>query len=91
MNDPNPIPKDFGWRYILWNIWCGWVFAVKWLWAKAITIMMIVQAVFSVLTLDPAQTLISHEAFHWCSIGNAVLCIVLAQIKRDTPVLKPKE
>jgi hypothetical protein len=89
MNDPNPIPKDFGWRYILWATWCGWVFAVKWVWSKALTMLMIVQAVAAAITLDP--TLVPHDQFHYLLIVNAVLCALLAQIKRDTPVLKPKE
>jgi hypothetical protein len=81
MNDP--VPSDFGWRYVLWTIWSGWVYLWRWVWSQAITILMIVQATFTAITLDP--TLVSHDATHWILLGNAVLCAILAQIKRTHP------
>jgi hypothetical protein len=71
------MPANFGWRYVLW-----------FLWSHAITVLMITQAIFSTLTLDP--TLVSHDVFHWMLIINAVLCAVLAQVKRDHPPPKRK-
>ena len=53
------------------------------IWSKAITILMIVQAAFTTLTLDP--TLVPHNVFHWLLIINAVLVAILAQIRRDMP------
>ncbi len=84
----DPMPKDFGWRYILWTCWQGWVFAWKWIWAQAITILMMAQGIAAAITLDP--TLVSHDELHYWLIGNAVMCAILAQIKREKPTLKPK-
>jgi hypothetical protein len=67
-----PIPSNFGVRYVMWFLWCN-----------AITALMITQAAFATLTLDP--TLIPHNLTHWMLVGNAVLCAALAQIKRNTP------
>lgn len=77
MDEP-PIPANFGVKYVLWFLWC-----------HAITVLMIVQAVLSAITLDP--TLVSHEIFHWILIGNAVLCAVLAQINRKNPLAQPPQ
>ena len=65
-----PIPANFGIKYIAWVIW-----------ANAVTVLMLMQGVFAALTLDP--TLVSHDTFHWLLIANAVLCAILAQIKRN--------
>jgi hypothetical protein len=83
MNDP--MPSDFGWKYMVWTAWSGLVYILKWAWANAITILMLVQGVLATLTLDP--TLIPHDTFHYILIANAVLCAVLAQIKRPHPSL----
>lgn len=72
MSDEPPMPSNFGFKYAMWFLWCN-----------AITVLMMVQAAFTALTLDP--TLISHNAFHWILIVNAVLCATLAQIKRTNP------
>jgi hypothetical protein len=69
----SPVPTYFGWRYILWVIW-----------SQAITGLMTLQAIFAALTLDP--DLVPHNVFHWILIGNAVLCVAVAQIKRGNPV-----
>jgi hypothetical protein len=65
-------PSYFGWRYIWWMAY-----------KNAITILMIVQGGISAITLDPS--LVSHSTFHWMLIANSVLCLTLAQIKRDHP------
>jgi hypothetical protein len=66
-------PADFGLRYILWYVF----------WKNAITVLMLTQAAFSaVLALVPA-TSVNDKTFHWLLITNAVLCAILAQIKRD--------
>lgn len=76
------IPKDFGWRYILWNTWLGFTVVLGFVWRNAITILSTASAVFTGITLDPSQTLVSHEAFHEILLCNFVLTIILAQIKR---------
>jgi len=79
MNQPDPLPPmppNFGWRYILWFIWCN-----------AITGLMLVQVVVTTVTLDP--TLVSHDTFHYLLIANAVICAVIAQIKRNNPPSPP--
>ena len=65
------VPASFGARYIAWAIW-----------SNAITLLMIVQAILATLTLDP--TIMPHDEFHWLLVANAVLCAILAQIKRNT-------
>ena len=66
------VPADFGVRYIIWYLF----------WKNAITVLMIVQAAFSsALALIP--TMVNDRVFHWLLITNAVLCAILAQIKRD--------
>lgn len=87
MNEP--MPGDFGWKYVLWTVWLGWIYFWKWVWSQAITILMVVQGTLAAITLDP--TLIPHETFHWLLLGNAVLCAVLAQIKRTHPSQATKE
>jgi hypothetical protein len=72
------MPANFGWRYVLWFTW-----------SHAITVLMVLQAIFATLTLDP--TLVSHDVFHWLLITNAVLCAVLAQVKRDNPLSKRRK
>ena len=66
------MPKDFSFRYVLWFVWCNMVSALA-----------MAQGVLAALTLDP--TLMSHDVFHWISLANAVLILVLAQIKRTGP------
>ena len=71
-----PLPPDFGLRYVLWFIWCN-----------AITGLMIVQAIFASITLDP--TLVPHNIFHYILLGNACLCAIIAQVKRNNPPPPP--
>lgn len=79
---PDEIPKEFGLRYVLWYTWLGLLELGKFIWRYAITILSTIAAVFTGLTLDPNQTLVSHETFHELLLANFVLTIVLAQIKR---------
>jgi hypothetical protein len=88
MADEPPIPKDFGFRYIAWYAW-----------ANAITILMILQAIFAALLLiadnpaDPEHPLtgplIPHTVSRGIILANAILCAVLAQIKRSPPTKGP--
>ena len=67
-------PAGFVVRYIFWFLF----------WKNAITVLMITQAAFSAaLALIP--NMVNDKAFHWLLITNAVLCAILAQVKRDTP------
>lgn len=76
MNDGPP--NGFGLRYILWFVF----------WKNAITALMLTQAAFSaVLALVPANT-VNDKTFHTLLITNAVLCAILAQVKRDIPPSK---
>ncbi len=75
---PRGVPSYFGWRFVLF-----------FLWSHAITVLMIVQAAFSTLTLDP--TLVPHDVFHWLLIVNAMMCAVLAQVKRPPPTYKRRK
>jgi hypothetical protein len=84
-DDPQDVPKDFGFRYVLWQMWRGILGVGKFVWRNAVTILSSAAAVFTGLTLDPNQTLVSHEVFHEILLVNFVLTIVLAQIKRNTP------
>src|SRR5208282_7280 len=77
------VPKTFGWRYVLWYTWLGMIAVGNFVWRKGITIMSTAMAVFTGLTVDPNQTLVSHEAFHYILLVNFIGTIVLAQIKRD--------
>jgi hypothetical protein len=78
----DPVPKDFGWRYILWSCWCGILSLGTFLWRNAITVLSTASAVFTALTLDPNQTLVSHTAFHYILLANFILTVILAQINR---------
>jgi hypothetical protein len=75
-DDLPPIPSNFGFKYILW-----------YLWLNSITILMIVQAVFTALTLDP--DIVSHNTFHYILIGNAVATAIVAQVKKNNPPSPP--
>lgn len=78
MTDEPPMPRNFGWRWLLWVAWCN-----------AITILSALQAVFTALTSDPDSTLVSHRAFHIISVCNLVLVIVVAQVKKNSPPPPP--
>jgi hypothetical protein len=91
-DEPDSVPKDFGLKYVLWYMWLGLLGFFKFLqtaalfaWRNAITLLSTACAVFTGLTTDPNQTLVSHETFHYVLLVNFVLTIILAQIKRTTP------
>jgi hypothetical protein len=70
------IPRDFGWRYILWMCW-----------SNIITIMASAQGIVAMLMLD--QEIFSHTTFRYIVLGNAILTAVVAQIKRNNPPSPP--
>jgi len=71
-----PCPPDFGIRYVFWMLWCN-----------SITILMIIQGIFATITLDP--TLVPHNVFHYILLGNAILCAIVAQVKKNNPPPAP--
>jgi hypothetical protein len=84
-DEPPGVPKDFGWRYVLWYTWLGFLGAGKFLWRNAITVLSTASAVFTALTIDPNQALVSHEAFHYILLFNLIVTVILARINRQTP------
>jgi hypothetical protein len=85
-------PANFGWRYIFWYAWLGTILFGQFLWRNAVTVLSSASAVFAAITVDPNQTIISHEGYHIVLIGQLVLTAVLANIKRDhRPVKKGKK
>lgn len=76
MNNPDPVPRDWGWRYITWLIWCN-----------AITILAVAQGVFATLAL--ASDMFSHTTIRVYMVANAILSALIAQIKRNNPPSPP--
>lgn len=76
MSTPEPMPRDFGLRWILW-----------WGWCNAISILTTFQAVLAAVTLDPS--LLPHDLVHYAMIANCVLTIVIAQTKKNSPPPPP--
>jgi hypothetical protein len=78
MNNPDPVPRDFGWRYIAWMAWCN-----------AITILAVLQGALASVLLavdDSAKNpLLTHNEFRLVILGNAVLTGLIAQVKRNKP------
>jgi hypothetical protein len=66
------IPRDFGWRYVLWLTW-----------SNAITILAVIQGVLSALMVT--QGIFDHTTFQYLAIGNAILTAIVAQVKRNKP------
>jgi hypothetical protein len=92
--EPPPIPKDFGWRYVLWSswfyFWRGLYITISYLWVNAITVLSTVSAFFTAITLDP--TLVARTTLHYILIVNFSLTAILAQIDRSKQKpLTPKE
>jgi hypothetical protein len=75
MSDPTDMPRDFGWRYLLWILW-----------DNPITVLMTLQAIFLQLTLDPD---LSPVWVHRVSQVACALGIVIAQIKKRVPSASP--
>jgi hypothetical protein len=76
MSQPDPVPRDFGWRYIAWLAW-----------TNAVTILMVIQGVFATLAL--ASDMFSHNTVRVYMVASAVLSAVVAQIKRNAPPPPP--
>jgi hypothetical protein len=72
MNDPDPIPRDFGLRYILWFCW-----------SNAITGLSILQGIIAYLMLD--EQIFDHTTFRYIVLANAILTGTVSQIKRNYP------
>jgi hypothetical protein len=101
MTDEN-VPKDFGWRYIMWQTWLGILGMGRYFWHNAITFLMLLQASFASVLLiadspaddkDPsAGPLLPHTLVRIIILANSILCAVLAQIKRSNSASQqPKE
>lgn len=76
-----PMPRDFGWRYVLWALWCN-----------SITALAIIQSALAAVLLvadDGPNPLIPHTAYRWIVLGNAIFTGVIAQIKRNNPPPPP--
>jgi hypothetical protein len=67
-----PIPKDWGWRYVLWAIW-----------SNMITILAIIQGTIAYLMLE--QDIFTHQTFRSIVIVNAALTGIVAQFKKNVP------
>jgi hypothetical protein len=67
-----PMPRDFGWRYIGWFLWCN-----------ALTLLGTAQGTFAVLAL--ANDMFSPRTLKTYLIANAVLSVVVSQIKKNFP------
>jgi hypothetical protein len=67
VNDPDPVPSNFGFRYITWVVW-------RWVYFNPLTIVMTVQAILFQLALD-------NPAVHWLGTGASIAGIIVAQIR----------
>ena len=77
MNDPDPMPKDFGLKWVLWMAW-----------SNAITILAVIQGAFASILLlsdDGPDAMITHAQFRSAALINAVLVGILARIDRKRP------
>ena len=71
-----PMPRDFGVRYVLWFAWCN-----------AISILSIIQGSFAAAAL--MTDLFSHTTIRVYMVCNAVLSLIIAQVKRNSPPPPP--
>ena len=83
MSTPDPMPRDFGWRYVAWFLWCN-----------IITILSALQGVFAAVLLAAGEDagrdpMIPHTWFRWIVLGNAILTGAVAQVKRNKPPSPP--
>lgn len=72
MSDEESMPRDFGWRYV------GWF-----LWSNAISLLSTAQGTFAALAL--ASDMFSARTLKVFLVTNAILCVVISQIKRNNP------
>jgi len=66
------MPRDWGWRYIGWAIWCNFI-----------TILAVLQGIFATLAL--AGDMFSHTTVRIYMVANAVISAIVAQVKRNSP------
>jgi hypothetical protein len=81
MTDEPEMPRDWGWRYVLWILWCN-----------SITALAIIQSAFAAVLLvadDGANPLIPHSTYRWIVLGNAIFTGVIAQVKKNNPPPPP--
>ena len=81
MSTPSPVPSYFGPRYIVWLAW-----------TNAVTILAVIQGIVATLMMGPddgPDALFTHSQFRYISIANAVLTVIIAQIKRSGPPPSP--
>ena len=82
MNQPDPVPSNFGFRYVAWFIWLN-----------SITALAILQgALASVMLLaDDSSTnpLLSHTTWRMIVLANAILTGIIAQVKKNNPPSAP--
>lgn len=67
------MPRDFGFRYIAWLAW-----------SNAITVLGTLQAIVSLLVMGD-KSLFTDNQFHELLFANAVLTIIVAQLKKNNP------
>jgi hypothetical protein len=81
MNDADPMPKDFGAKYVFWII-------CRWFWLNPLTIVMTAQGILFQLALD-------NPAIHWLGTGASIFGVIVAQIRNrgkdyTVPLAKPQ-
>lgn len=67
MNTPDPMPSNFGLKYIFWMT-CRWVYF------NPLTIFMTVQGILFQLALD-------NPTIHWLGTGASVIGVAIAQVR----------
>jgi hypothetical protein len=73
------MPRDFGWRWLLWLAWCN-----------ALTIICTMQVALLQITMpDPSTPQQARPWIHWVLTAVNILGIIAAQIKRNNPPLPP--
>jgi hypothetical protein len=94
MADITPVPTYFGWRYILWVLWSNVITGLMVLQAAFAALLLIADSPSNAICSYPGHVpvgnecdpLIPHVISRSIILANAVLCGVIAQIKRGSPV-----